>query len=193
MNKVKAKICDKGFAYNEPYFYNNHLALRCELGVDKEKYLESAVNRAREICEIVFKGKVDCFFIDQFFYNDDTDNQQILKYKSEFLYEEIDDISIVEDDWEETPVKITRSVFYPDRDITNELIKENIVNHNAFHSHLVSYDNDCIVSIYDERGLDIVFFNEDKYCEMYEKLFDYLLQYDIEVMRKKYDKLNGKK
>ena len=110
-----------------------------------------------------------------------------------FLHEDIEDISIVEDDCAEIPVKITRSVFYPDRDITNELIKENIVNHYAFHSHLVSYDNDCIVSIYDERGLDIVFFDEDKYCEIYEKLFNYLLQYDIEVMRKKYDKLKGKK
>ena len=51
----------------------------------------------------------------------------------------------------------------------------------------VSFDNQCIFSVYDDRGCDIVFFDVEKYKEFYIKLEQYFLDYDRETMRKTYE------
>ncbi|MBO7555412.1 MAG: DUF3885 domain-containing protein [Neisseriaceae bacterium] len=44
-----------------------------------------------------------------------------------------------------------------------------------------------MLSIYDDRGCDIVFATKEKYQEFYNKLQKYLLEYDLEEMKKRYN------
>ena len=74
MSNVKMSIEDKKYLYEQPWFYNNKLALRCELGVGNGvKYLKNAVQRALEIFNILFNNEVpDCSFFHEYIYNDST-------------------------------------------------------------------------------------------------------------------------
>ena len=51
----------------------------------------------------------------------------------------------------------------------------------------VSLENQCIFSVYDDRGCDIVFFCKEKYKEFYIKLEQYFLDYDREKMRETFE------
>ena len=53
----------------------------------------------------------------------------------------------------------------------------------------VSLDNQCIFSVYDDRGCDVVFFTKEKYKEFYVKLEQYFLDYDREKMRETFDSI----
>ena len=58
---VENKICDRNFTYLEPWFYNNNLAMRCELGIGDtdEEYMQNAEQRAIEIFDILFANGID--------------------------------------------------------------------------------------------------------------------------------------
>ena len=51
--------------------------------------------------------------------------------------------------------------------------------------HFVSFENECIMSIYDDRGCDIVFATKEKMQAFFGKLEPYLLAYDMEEMKKR--------
>lgn len=48
----------------------------------------------------------------------------------------------------------------------------------------VSFENECILSIYDDRGCDVVFMTKEKLREFYLKLRPYFLEHDFEEMQK---------
>ena len=50
----------------------------------------------------------------------------------------------------------------------------------------VSFENECILSIYDDRGCDIVFAVPEKMREFYHRLQPYFLEYDLEEMERRY-------
>ena len=50
---------------------------------------------------------------------------------------------------------------------------------------LVSCKSDFIFTIYDDRGCDIVFADKGKMREYFPKLQKYLLEYDMEEMKKR--------
>jgi len=50
----------------------------------------------------------------------------------------------------------------------------------------VSFDNECIYSIYDDRGADAVFVTREKMRRFYPILKPYLFDYDAEEMEKRY-------
>ena len=50
----------------------------------------------------------------------------------------------------------------------------------------VSFENECILSIYDDRGCDIVFATHEKLRELYPLLKSYFLDYDAEEMARRY-------
>ena len=50
----------------------------------------------------------------------------------------------------------------------------------------VSFENECIFSVYDDRGCDIVFMTHEKLREFYHKLQPYFLDYDAQEMEKRY-------
>lgn len=50
----------------------------------------------------------------------------------------------------------------------------------------ISFQNECIFSIYDDRGCDVVFMTREKLREFYDKLQPYFLDFDREEMEKRF-------
>lgn len=50
----------------------------------------------------------------------------------------------------------------------------------------VSWENECIFSVYDDRGCDIVFMTREKLREFYPRLEPYFLDYDREEMKRRF-------
>ena len=201
MSNVERKINDNTFLYQKPWFYNNKLSLRCELGIGKETvYLENAVNRALDILNILFKGDIiDCVFLDEYtieddindnviFVNDEVDQPDINEY---FNFDKTIDLNITNNNNElyENVVSLKRHFTYNiDKTKIETIITKQILN-EAHVYHFVSFKNNFIYSIYDDRGCDIVFFDEEKYKEFYFKLEKYFLDYDRESMKNTLDSL----
>ena len=51
----------------------------------------------------------------------------------------------------------------------------------------VSFQNECIFSVYDDRGCDIVFATHEKMKKFYHLLEPYFLPYDIEEMKRRFN------
>ena len=51
----------------------------------------------------------------------------------------------------------------------------------------VSFANECIFSVYDDRGCDIVFMTREKMREFYHQLQPYFLEYDVQEMERRYN------
>ena len=51
----------------------------------------------------------------------------------------------------------------------------------------VSFENECIFSVYDDRGCDVVFMTQEKLREYYHRLQPYFLEYDALEMEKRYN------
>lgn len=66
------------------------------------------------------------------------------------------------------------------------LIDQEIDAVNGHEVSFVSFEHECIFSIYDDRGCDVVFMTHDKMKEFYNKLQPYFLEYDIEEMEKRF-------
>lgn len=61
---------------------------------------------------------------------------------------------------------------------------------HGIHAHdvgFVSFENECIFSIYDDRGCDIVFMTHNKLKEFYHKIQPFFLEYDVEEMKRRYE------
>ena len=69
---------------------------------------------------------------------------------------------------------------------TAALIEKQIADENNSEVSLVSFENECILSVYDDRGCDIVFSTHEKMCEFYPMLEPFFLPYDCEMMKKRY-------
>ncbi len=53
--------------------------------------------------------------------------------------------------------------------------------------HFVSFENNCIFSVYDERGCDIVFFDKRQFRKFYPLLQKYFLDHDITLMKQRFE------
>lgn len=67
------------------------------------------------------------------------------------------------------------------------LINQEIEVVNGHEVSFVSFEHECIFSIYDDRGCDIVFMTYDKMKEFYNELQPYFLEYDVEEMTKRFN------
>ena len=194
-------ICDPSFTYFQPWFYNHQYSLRCELGIGETNrvYMKNAFTRALQIFDIIFQGKPDAMMFDHYIDDDTSYNKfnikNILKVHKEeysFLSEHyklyphkiIKDIPF-DPDLEDT-VRRNRIICYPgDKGFDHRnRIKEQI-NGKGFTVSYISFENECIFSVYDDRGCDIVFATKEKLKEFFEKLKPYLLKYDLEAMKQK--------
>mgnify|MGYP003328298675 CR=1 FL=1 len=54
-------------------------------------------------------------------------------------------------------------------------------------ANVVSFANECIFSVYDDRGCDVVFMTREKVREFYHQLQPYFLEYDVQEMEKRYN------
>ena len=50
---------------------------------------------------------------------------------------------------------------------------------------LVSFENECIFSVYDDRGCDVVFMTYEKMKAFYPALRPYFLDYDLAEMERR--------
>ena len=68
----------------------------------------------------------------------------------------------------------------------HDLLKQQIA-WGGYEVSFVSFEHECIFSVYDDRGCDIVFMTHEKLQEFYHKLQPYFLEYDVPEMDKRYN------
>ena len=196
---IEKCLLDRDFAYLRPWFYQNPHALRCELGQgdDTESYMHNAYRRAKEIFAILFPdGQPDAVIFDQYVYE--------TPYRSRYAHKErafftrmtarrhviVPNLRTHEDGDPEEEKTYTRNRVVSYRDTedfpVHRLIRRCIWEQHLAPVGLVSFENECILSIYDDRGCDIVFATHEKLREFYPLLKYYFLDYDAEEMARRY-------
>ncbi len=204
---VKEIILSADFLYEQPFFYNNELSYRCELGQgDGRTYMKNAKMRALCIFDILFPEKVDALFFHNYYFDYDTNSTD---YECIFY----DNIEKLEKDKLAFSIRLQKRHVHskirlqglePDEDIlgVNRIIcynpfradckkhiKKQITNQQNSLLHFVNYDLNCIFSVYDDRGCDIVFFDKDNYLKMYDKLRPYFLEYAVALINERVQKM----
>ena len=199
VSAIERLIGDRNFAYVQPWFYQNPHALRCELGQgdDTATYMHNAYCRAKEIFAILFPdGQPDAVIFDQFVYE--------MPYRSRYAHKEraffnrmtarrhviVPNLRTYEDEDGEEEKTYTRNRVVSYRD-TQDFPVHRLIRRCIWEQHLapvgfVSFENECILSIYDDRGCDIVFATHEKLRELYPLLKSYFLDYDAEEMARRY-------
>lgn len=212
MNKdifqTEEMILNNDFKYEPPYFYNNDLALRCEFGIgdSNEEYMNTAKQRAAEIFNILFENGVNMFFFDSYICDWDFDmgdtvyiNRVIslernrLKFclgnQKKYKHKVVRDIPIYDEDCDDI-CRRNRICCYPDEKFNAiEALNAQIDEQNNPIIHLVSFSNNCIFTVYDDRGCDIVFYDKDKFIQFYPLLQKYFLEYDLDLMKQRLNKV----
>lgn len=193
MNTMREKIINSTFDYSQPWFYRNKLALRCELGIGKgKKYMDNAIDRAMKIANLLFENKkIDAAFYDEYFIdgkacevgNFGINIDEVINLNMDVLHS----IDLIDEDIETVKRYISYNVDFV---VFERIIKNQMDNQYSHLVSFVSFDNQFIFSVYDDRGCDIVFFSEDKYKEFYAKLEPYFLDYDRTTMKNTYNSLN---
>ena len=196
---IEKRLLDRDFAYLRPWFYQNPHALRCELGQgdDTETYMHNAYRRAKEIFAILFPdGQPDAVIFDRFTYRQSCHNRYAHKERAFFnrmtarRHVIVPNLRTYEDEDGEEEKTYTRNRVVSYRDTedfpVHRLIRRCIWEQQLAQVGLVSFENECILSIYDDRGCDIVFATHEKMREFYPPLKPYFLAYDAEEMARSY-------
>ena len=215
-SKIEAMILDRAFDYLQPYFYNNPYALRCELGIGdtKEAHMSQARKRALEIYKILFPRKADAIIFNQWIYDwSDSGSAEVKEYgdnASEMIENRLNSETralrfLLENMMKYRHVSVKRSKTYDDPaddDIRRnrivcyaddigfddlDLLERQIADENNSEVSLVSFENECILSVYDDRGCDIVFSTREKMREFYHLLEPFFLEYDHNMMKKRFE------
>ena len=196
---IEKRLLDRDFAYLRPWFYENSHALRCELGQgdDTETYMHNAYRRANEIFAILFpNGQPDAVIFDQYVY--EIPIRQPYAHKDRAFFNRmtarrhviVPNLRTYEDEDGEEEKTYTRNRVVSYRDTqdfpVHRLIRRCIWEQQLVPVGFVSFRNECILSIYDDRGCDIVFATHEKLREFYPPLKHYFLDYDAEEMARRY-------
>ena len=196
---IENLVKDQNFSYLRPWFYQNPHALRCELGQgdDPETYMHNAYLRAKEIFAILFPGgQPDAVIFDRFTYKQSCHDRYAHKERA-FLscmtalrHVIVPNLRTYEDEDGETEKTYTRDRVVSYRD-TEDFPVHRLIRRCIWEQHLapvgfVSFENECILSIYDDRGCDIVFATHEKLRQFYPPLKPYFLAYDAEEMERRY-------
>ena len=82
-----------------------------------------------------------------------------------------------------------RIVCYADEEtkIDHASLVDMQINGNGYEIGIVSFKNECILSVYDDRGCDIVFATPEKMKEFFAQLKPYFLLYDYDEMEKRFN------
>ena len=191
MSNVIEQIQDSAFLYAQPWFCNNKLALRCELGIgERKEYTKNAVCRAMQIAKVLFDNKkIDAAFYHKYFYNDGyVCGTADFTLDVDMIVELDKNLFSDPNEFDEDLTAINRYISYNiDFSTLESILKSQIECQNNPLVSFVSIDNDCIFSVYDDRGCDIVFFSVEKYKEFYLKLERYFLDYNREKMRETFE------
>ena len=194
-SKIETLILDQNFPYIQPWFYENPYALRCELGIGDSDYMQNAYRRANEIFFILFPdGQPDAVLFNQYVYEEPCTD--ICADQDRAFYElmtarrhvVVPNLLTYEDQEKQEKTYIrNRTVCYRD---SNEFDVPSLlsggIHVQTAEAGLVSFSNECILSIYDDRGCDVVFATQEKLREFYPKLEPYFLSYDVAEMNRRY-------
>lgn len=209
MSLIHDLLCDESFAYLQPYFYNHPYALRCELGIgdSDEAYLRNARSRALAIYHLLFPKGADAIIFNYWMYDYLTDGapeeytnirymaslerkvlQHLLTCQKKYRHRAIRNLKTYDEPGDEDFDRIRRHriLCYSDgKPFPFEKIIDEELSGQGYETSFVSFENDCILSIYDDRGCDIVFAAKEKMKEFYPALEPYFLAYDLEEMQKR--------
>jgi len=113
----------------------------------------------------------------------------LLKYQYLYRHCSIKNLPVYEGYKEENDefVQRNRVVCFSDgKGFDYENLIENELCEKGHDVSFVSFENECIFSVYDIRGCDVVFMTAEKMKEFYTKLEPYFLPYDMDEMKKRY-------
>lgn len=188
MSETEALINSRDFDYLQPYFYTNPYSLRCELGTGNtdEEFLLQARRRCENIYKILFPRGADAFFFNYWIYDysntgeagkyndpEDTDYtiereikalRFLLECQNKYRHTAVKNIKTYAEPDDDENIQRNRIICYSDRDAENDLqiINRQLTDSDSPEISLVSFDNECIMSLYDDRGCDIVFATFEK-------------------------------
>lgn len=209
MSLIEKMIRDKNFEYLQPYFYNNRFAYRCELGIGEteKEYAQNSRKRALKIYNILFPKGADAVIFNyweyDYFCGEEPDlsmdvkrvaadeNKQLLhflEYRKKYRHSTVKNLKTCASPQDEDFEKIRRHriICYADgKQFDYEKIIDEQINEKGFETGFVSFENECIFSVYDDRGCDIVFASKEKMKGFYSVLEKYFLRNDLEEIQRK--------
>ena len=215
MSEVEKLILSKDFSYLHPLFYNHPLALRCELETalkPSKLSVKHSYENALKIFDILFPNGADALFFDYYIFDYSVANEEekrdetqikstvehfesdirfLSYYQNKYRHKVIKGLEKCENFYEYL-LSRNRVVCYADeigfeyKKLIKMLVSVDISYTKHKEVHFVSFQNECILSIYDDMGCDIVFTTKEKYREFFDKLKAYLFDYDLEEMKKRY-------
>lgn len=215
---IEELITDSNFSYLQPYLYNNPYALRCELGQGEEDgtdFLRTSKERADIIYGMLFPNGADAVIFNHYIRDlcEDGDAHEyfrpqdiirevtlntelLLEFQGKYRHRVVRDLPKYEDELppeDKYPATRHRIVCYSDgkgfdaERIIGIMLGERCSTDSPEIS-FVSFPHDCILSIYDARGCDVVFASYEKMAAFYPKLEPYFLDYDRELMKNRFER-----
>ena len=203
---------NKPYFYNHPYSLRCELGV----GESDDEYMQAAEHRTSEIYHLLFPHGADAIFFnywitnradsgpaERLFYSEEDDPNAYIDFIIEneteqlrflhdfsFRYRHlcVQNLQSGDDTSEDRSLR-DRIVCFSDGigfDYA-DLIHRQIYQQGDHEISFVSFRNECILSIYDDRGCDIVFMTEEKMRQFYHKLQPYFLEYDIEEMKRRFE------
>lgn len=197
-------VCSREFPYLQPWFYNHPYALRCELGVGegKREYRSAAKRRAWEIFCILFPDGADAIFFDDWM-DDGIYGEPVSPVRAGMAA--LRRAGMLARWLNRYPHRIVRGLdngepgeeFLRFRNRIVCFVRGRKINYRRLTDYeaagdgrnptisFVSSENGCILSIYDDRGCDVVFTDRGKMKLFFQKLRPFLLEYDLEEMERR--------
>lgn len=214
MRKIEDLILSRDFPYLQPYFYKHPWALRCELGQGKSRsaFRRKARERAEAIYHILFPAPADAVIFNYRLEDWSTSGPArteargisaeeaagILKADIRAEVTQLRFLETMQNCYRHAAVRDLpfdgaegvrrhRIVCYADGTGFDDLgLLRRQLRDEGLDISLVCFANDCILSVYDDRGCDIVFASHEKLAEFYPRLEPYFLDYDREEMARRY-------
>lgn len=213
MSQIETLILSRDFPYLQPYFYNHPYALRCELGQGKSRsaFRRRARERAEAIYHILFPVPADAVIFDYRLEDWSTtgparrealdlsleEAARLLNANIRFEMTQLRFLETMQSRYRHVAVRDLpggsdpelrrhRIVCYGDQLGFDDLgLLRRQLQDEGLDIGLVSFANESILSIYDDRGCDVVFASHEKLAEFYPRLEPYFLDYDRPEMERR--------
>ena len=200
MSVIEQLLLRREFSYLPPLFYHNDFALRCELGAGgaaTRQQIRTAERRASEIYRILFPQGADALFFHRLTFDsplpgDKRQERFVRAFRRKYRCAVIPGLETGELSAEGL-ISRDRIICYADgkrfnyKRLIRRLVRVDFGGAGALDMSFVSFENECVLSIYDDRGCDIVFATKEKYRQFYPLLAQYLFAYDLEEMKRRFE------
>ena len=213
MSQIETLLLSRGFPYAQPWFYRHPWALRCELGRGKSRsaFRRRARERAEAIYRVLFPHPAEAVIFDYRLEDWSTtgpalteardlsleEAARLLNANIRFEMTQLRFLETMQSRYRHVAVRDLpfdgaegvrrhRIVCYGDQLGFDDLgLLRRQLQDEGLDIGLVSFTNECILSIYDDRGCDVVFASHEKLAEFYPRLEPYFLDYDrLEMERR---------